>query len=896
MLLDLGRGLAPLQNAFGRVLQTYDFSGAVLPAGATLARASVGSYFDSAGVLRTAGVDAARFDHAFNGAAWSLAGLLVEGARTNLNLHSGAMATGPAWFIQEGGTLAANQGTVPDGTNSATKISEQTLTQQFYDRQNHNVTITLPHVFSCFLKKGTRRWAAVGNNFASGSGGQRVAFFDLETGALGVVDDNATGTVSAEIVDVGGGWFRCVATIAALPAATHRADIGIADADGNRSDRLGDAAENILAWGYQIEQAATPSSYIATTTAAATRSADTLNLDLADGQWLLEVETPGATYTGVASAGAGYDFDWADFPGAVAAGARHINKITVRGLSAAIAWAMAGAVTADGFTVTAEVAGAATLELAVSAEPDMAPIVAASAPVATTTTDFDTAGGKETVKLAIAGLAPDTLHHWSVKPNAGLFDPAFTGRIRTAPAVLAAKSFAFAVHGDINLGAATGDLDALTVIANEGAAFAIMTGDRGYANVTSLAQGAMNKSFREATAKAEFRTLLAALPEYWTWNDHDSFGGNNSHWATANFRPGMANARAMRASLYPDPPYLAAGAGATIAPVGQAWTWGRCCFVMPDMQSQRYEGSPPGTGSTMLGDGRAQDGETMSDQVQAVKDRMTAYAAACYQVCFFVSSAITNNAGTGTGEGWMDHWSAEWDELNVFFRDLDMQVFVICGDRHLGFIDDGRGAALSTSFRARDDCAYPTFQATPINSSVRDTTGFVASWNGVDTEVGLTAPNYGIIEVTDNGSDITIVSRIKGNPLTKTGDPATWTATEKKSATTADASPTNRKMDFTSATYTAPVPTGTAIVTVEKSWFGPIGANASVDYATADGTASAGTHYTATSATLTFKPNERRKDIAVPIIADMTGLNFAITLSTPANAALGTTTSATVSA
>jgi hypothetical protein len=65
----------------------------------------------------------------------------------------------------------------------------------------------------------------------------------------------------------------------------------------------------------------------------------------------------------------------------------------------------------------------------------------------------------------------------------------------------------------------------------------------------------------------------------------------------------------------------------------------------------------------------------------------------------------------------------------------------------------------------------------------------------------------------------------------------------------------------------------------------------SVTYATADGTATAGSDYTTTSGTLVFAPGETSKTIAVPIVGDTTvepDESFTLTLSTPVNATLGT--------
>jgi hypothetical protein len=66
-----------------------------------------------------------------------------------------------------------------------------------------------------------------------------------------------------------------------------------------------------------------------------------------------------------------------------------------------------------------------------------------------------------------------------------------------------------------------------------------------------------------------------------------------------------------------------------------------------------------------------------------------------------------------------------------------------------------------------------------------------------------------------------------------------------------------------------------------------------VNYSTADGTALAGTDYTATSGTLTFNPGVTNLTVTVPALGRVTyknSVNFTVTLTSPANATLGTAT------
>src|SRR6185295_12432428 len=64
-----------------------------------------------------------------------------------------------------------------------------------------------------------------------------------------------------------------------------------------------------------------------------------------------------------------------------------------------------------------------------------------------------------------------------------------------------------------------------------------------------------------------------------------------------------------------------------------------------------------------------------------------------------------------------------------------------------------------------------------------------------------------------------------------------------------------------------------------------------VQYATTNGSAQAGTDYMATSGTLTFAAGETSKPIVVPILGDTTSEpdeTFSVTLANPIGATLGT--------
>jgi hypothetical protein len=102
-------------------------------------------------------------------------------------------------------------------------------------------------------------------------------------------------------------------------------------------------------------------------------------------------------------------------------------------------------------------------------------------------------------------------------------------------------------------------------------------------------------------------------------------------------------------------------------------------------------------------------------------------------------------------------------------------------------------------------------------------------------------------------------------------------------------------VQFNPATYSVSEGNASATLTVTK--VGPTAVNATVHFATSDGTAMAPGDYTAASGDPTFAPNETSKEIKVSLVNDAVVENsetFMVTLSAPSGATLGAAPSATV--
>jgi N-acetylneuraminic acid mutarotase len=96
------------------------------------------------------------------------------------------------------------------------------------------------------------------------------------------------------------------------------------------------------------------------------------------------------------------------------------------------------------------------------------------------------------------------------------------------------------------------------------------------------------------------------------------------------------------------------------------------------------------------------------------------------------------------------------------------------------------------------------------------------------------------------------------------------------------------QLQFSAASYTASSESGSHTITVTRT--GGFGTFVTVGYTTRDGSATAGSDYTATSGRLVFAPNVTSKTFAVPILADARtegAEQINLELSSPAGATLG---------
>jgi hypothetical protein len=260
-----------------------------------ITRSTIGTYFDIAGIMQTAAIDAVRIN--YDPYTHEFLGLLIENATTNLLLQSQDFDNASYWSKTRT-TITANAVLAPDNTTTADKLIEDTTaSSSHYISQNQTLTANLFYTMSVYAKAAERSRIVlrVGNS-GSWVAGSAAVGFDLSTGILFSVSGDSTS--SGTIQPVGNGWYRCSIT-AQFGATTTSGGLVINLDDGTGITYTGNGTSGVYIWGSQLEAGSTISSYIKTTTAAVTRAADNVtgsglvytNLTNAYAEW-----SSGTTY------------------------------------------------------------------------------------------------------------------------------------------------------------------------------------------------------------------------------------------------------------------------------------------------------------------------------------------------------------------------------------------------------------------------------------------------------------------------------------------------------------------------------------------------------------------------------------------------------------------------
>ncbi len=219
---------------------------------------------------------ATRYKKSGSSPAYSPQGVLIEGQRTNVVLWSEALDD--AVWVKGNVTITANATTDPMGTTTADKIVETAVNNNHYVAQVcTKAASALDYVFSVYLKAAERTKARI--QIEDGAGNGMYALVDLSVGTIEAATLLGTGfTTLTDGIDIApNGYYRAWIHAVTNTATSINSFVYLRD-DTGASSYLGDVTKGLYAFGHQLEQAAFPSSYIPTTSAAVTRNADTLSV------------------------------------------------------------------------------------------------------------------------------------------------------------------------------------------------------------------------------------------------------------------------------------------------------------------------------------------------------------------------------------------------------------------------------------------------------------------------------------------------------------------------------------------------------------------------------------------------------------------------------------------
>jgi hypothetical protein len=233
-------------------------------------RATTATRVNASGLIESVASGIPRLDYPLGGGCPAL---LVEPSAQNLALQSEAFNT--TWSRIRinafgSGSVANTTGTLdPYGTNLADYLQEDTSASDTH-RMNQSIAVVSGTTYSmtCFLKSAERFQVGL---YVFQGGVERYTIFNLASGTATAT--NATGGIE----NYGNGWYRCRTTFTATASGTLSPGIYLCDDSGNLA-YTGTGTKGLYAFGFQFETGSIATSYIPTTTAAATRNVDQITV------------------------------------------------------------------------------------------------------------------------------------------------------------------------------------------------------------------------------------------------------------------------------------------------------------------------------------------------------------------------------------------------------------------------------------------------------------------------------------------------------------------------------------------------------------------------------------------------------------------------------------------
>ena len=217
---------------------------------------SVSTYINSAGFIATASANSPRFE--YDPVTLYPRGLLMEESKTNICLYSQSFSNA-AWIVEAGGagTRTDNTATSPTGQTTACTFNRSGSSFNVYQDVSLGGTVETTH--SVYLKAGTASSVTLTNSKLFSVYEIMSVDFNLSSGTI-------TSGSNGKITNMGNGWYRCSVTYSGtIPANTTC-----------RFNIIANQVGTFYAFGAQMEQSGSCSSYIQTSGSSVTRAQDVL--------------------------------------------------------------------------------------------------------------------------------------------------------------------------------------------------------------------------------------------------------------------------------------------------------------------------------------------------------------------------------------------------------------------------------------------------------------------------------------------------------------------------------------------------------------------------------------------------------------------------------------------
>jgi hypothetical protein len=198
-------------------------------------------------------------------------GLLLEQASTNLLTYSSDY-TNAVWS-KSNIVMSSSADISPDGTQNALLmiLNPTTTTHVFSQSTTYTAAV---YTQSIYIKYYGQQFVQL----LTAANGTMYCNFDLINGVAGTAA-GGTGSPVGSIQSVGNGWYRCSLTFTgtAVNSTINIIACGSITSAGSPT-LLGNGFNGYLIWGAQVEAAPSATSYIATTSAAQTRTVDSASM------------------------------------------------------------------------------------------------------------------------------------------------------------------------------------------------------------------------------------------------------------------------------------------------------------------------------------------------------------------------------------------------------------------------------------------------------------------------------------------------------------------------------------------------------------------------------------------------------------------------------------------